>query len=227
MSVAANQPPAGFRMRGAAPQGTRIVFIRHGEAFCNARGVVGGPLGCGGLTPRGQAQARSLRDRLERTRELSDVSALYASVLPRAIETAQILRPALAELPLSQDCRLCELHPGEADGLTWSAMAERFGSPDWDLDPAAPYSPGGESWLDFYARCEGVLEELVARHSGQRIVLVVHGGVIEQAMKIQARERASARLQLLTENCSMTEIEFDGDRRRLLRYNDLAPLAAE
>ena len=46
-------------------------------------------------------------------------------------------------------------------------------------------------------------------------------------MKIVNRREASVRLRLLTENCSMTEIEFDGERRRLLRYNDRAPLAAE
>ena len=215
-------------MRGATPAGTRVVFIRHGEAHCNARGIVGGPLGCGGLTARGQAQARSLRDRLVRTRELGDVAALYTSVLPRAIETAEMLRPGLPlDLSFERDCRLCELHPGQADGMTWSEMAERFGSPDWDRNPGAPYSPGGESWLDFYARCEEVLDQLVARHPGQRIVLVVHGGVIEQAMKMLAHESPAVRLQLRTENCSMTEIEFDDVRRRLLRYNDLAPLAAE
>ena len=215
-------------MRGSAPKGTRFVLIRHGEAHCNARGVVGGPRGCGGLTARGEAQARSLRNRLVRSGELGDVVALYTSVLPRAIETGEILRPGLpAHLSFERDCGLCELHPGEADGLSWSEMEERFGAPDWDRSPGAPYAPGGESWLDFYFRCEQVLTKFVARHRGERIVLVVHGGVIEQAMKMLQHERPSTRLQLRTEHCSMTEIEFDFEGRRLLRYNDLAPLAAE
>jgi broad specificity phosphatase PhoE len=67
----------------------------------------------------------------------------------------------------------------------------------------------------------------VARHRGERIILVVHGGVIEQAMKMLAHEAPVVRLRLRTENCSMTEIEFDGEHRRLLRYNDAAPLSAE
>jgi hypothetical protein len=33
-------PPEGFRTRGREPTGTRLVLIRHGEAYCNARGVV-------------------------------------------------------------------------------------------------------------------------------------------------------------------------------------------
>jgi probable phosphoglycerate mutase len=185
-------------------------------------------VGCGGLTELGKAQARSLRDRLVRSREFDDAVALYTSVLPRAIQTARIISPGLPpHLAAVADCELCELHPGEADGLTWNEMVEKFGGPDWDNEPREPFAPGGESWLGFYERCEGAFASIVERHRGDRVVLVVHGGVIEQAMKIVERREPTARLKLLTENCSMTEIEFDGERRRLLRYNDRAPLAAE
>ena len=221
-------PPEGFRTRGNEPTGTRLVLIRHGEAYCNALGLVGGPIGCGGLTDLGERQAQELGGRLRRTREFDDATALYTSVLPRAIQTARIIAPGLpAHLRAVQDCELCELHPGEADGLTWDEMVARFGGPDWDESPGEPFSPGGESWLDFYERCERALLDIVARHPGERVILVVHGGVIEQAMKMLAHEAPNVRLRLRTENCSMTEIEFDGAQRRLLRYNDVAPLSAE
>ncbi len=221
-------PPEGFRTRGDVPRGTRLVLIRHGEAYCNALGLVGGPIGCGGLTDLGERQAHELGGRLARTREFFDATALYTSVLPRAIQTARIIAPGLpTHLEAVADCELCELHPGAADGLTWDEMVTRFGGPDWDESPAEPFSPGGESWLDFYERCERALLGVVARHRGERVVLVVHGGVIEQAMKMLAHEAPGVRLRLRTENCSMTEIEFDGEHRRLLRYNDVAPLSAE
>lgn len=219
-------PPEGFRTRGSAPVGTRLVLIRHGEAYCNALGVVGGPLGCGGLTELGRAQAAALRERLVRSREFDDAVALYTSILPRARETAAIIGPGLpSRLIAVADCELCELHPGEADGMTWDEMVERFGGPDWDRDPRAPLAPGGESWLGFYERCERIINEIVERHDGQRVILVVHGGVVEQAMKMVSRDDPAVRLRLRTENCSMTEIEFDGTHRRLLRYNDRAPLS--
>lgn len=219
-------PPEGFRTRGSEPRGTRVVLIRHGEAYCNALGMVGGPKGCGGLTDLGCRQAYALRERLEHSREFDDAVALYTSVLPRAIETAEVIGPGLPPLEAVADCDLCELHPGEADGLTWEEMVQRFGGPDWDADPGAPFAPGGESWLDFYDRCDAALARLVERHPGQRIVLVVHGGFIEQAMKILGGDHPATRLRLRTENCAMTEIEFDGAHRRLLRYNDRAPLPA-
>jgi probable phosphoglycerate mutase len=220
-------PPEGFRTRGADPTGTRVVLIRHGEAYCNANGTVGGPLGCAGLTELGRAQAAALRDRLVRSREFDDAVALYTSVLARAIQTASLIGPGLpANLVAVRDCDLCELHPGEADGMTWAGMVARFGGPDWDNDPGAPLAPGGESWLEFYDRCEKAIVSIVERHRGQRVILVVHGGVIEQAMKMLERHAPAVRMRLRTENCSITEIEFDGESRRLLRYNDRAPLAA-
>ncbi len=222
------EPPAGFRTRGDEPTGTRVVLIRHGEAYCNAKGIVGGPIGCGGLTELGEAQARALRDRLVRSREFDDAVALYTSVLPRAIQTAAIVRPGLpASLVAVEDCELCELHPGEADGMTWEEMLATFGGPDWDKHPGQPFAPGGESWLGFYERCERALLAVAGRHRGERVILVVHGGVIEQAMKMVDNRDPSVRLRLRTENCSITEIEFEHDVRRLLRYNDRAPLAAE
>jgi broad specificity phosphatase PhoE len=68
---------------------------------------------------------------------------------------------------------------------------------------------------------------IAASHAGELVVLVVHGGVIEQAMKMVLGRSPGDRLRLRTENASMTEIEFEVQRLRLLRYNDRAPLAAE
>ena len=215
----------GYFTRGREPRGTRLVLIRHGEARCNAEGIVGGKRGDGGLTELGRAQAGALARRLAATRELDDATALYTSILGRAIETARVIAPGLPDLAAVADCDLCELHPGDADGLTWSELVERYGVADWSVAPEAPFSPGGESWLSFYERCERAIAALVARHPGERVVAVVHGGVIEQAMKILNGDDPRERLGLRTEHCSLTEIEFDGSRRRLLRYNDVAPLS--
>jgi broad specificity phosphatase PhoE len=88
-------------------------------------------------------------------------------------------------------------------------------------------APGGESWTGFYERCVRAFRRVAETHQGEQVVLVVHGGVIEQAMKMVQSSAAGVRLRLRTENCSMTEIEFDDRGLRLLRYNDRAPLAAE
>jgi len=220
-------PPVGFRQRGPLPSGTRLLMVRHGESQANARGLAGGHQGDGGLTELGRRQAEALAARLETSRELDGATAFYTSTMPRAIETGNYLRRALTPNEPIKDDDLCEISVGEGDGLTWAEFTERFGSPDWDVDPFQITAPGGESLMSFYERCRLAIERLVASHPGELVVLVVHGGFIEQAMKVYLGVAGHVRLKPRIENCSMTEIEFDGDRRRLLRYNDRAPLPAE
>ncbi len=221
-------PPAGFRQRGPKPTGTRLLLIRHGESYANADGLAGGPIGDGGLTPLGKRQAQALVDRLTSSAELSTATAFYTSALPRAIETGEVLRAALPkDLEPIVDASLNEISVGDGDGLPWAEYVERYGAPNWDLEPGALTAPGGESLLGFYERCRAAIERLVARHPEELVVVVCHGGFIEQAMKIYQGVEPEVRLRPRIENCSMTEIEFREAWRRLLRYNDRAPLPAE
>ncbi len=220
-------PPPGFRQRGPAPSGTRLLMIRHGESYANANGLAGGPLGDGGLTPLGRRQALALVDRLKVSGELSSASAFYTSALPRAIETGAIIAEVLPGLVAVRDGELNEISVGEGDGLPWSEYVEKYGAPDWDRDPHQITAPGGESLISFHERCRAAIAKLVASHPRELVVLVVHGGFIEQAMKIYQGVGPEVRLRPRIENCSMTEIEFRDGWIRLLRYNDRAPLPAE
>lgn len=227
MSFDERLPPEGFRQRGALPTGTRLLMIRHGESVANEKGLAGGPLGDGGLTERGRAQVHALAARLSRTGELAAASAFYTSTLPRAIETGAIVLPAIgAKLSAVAEESLGELGVGGADGLTWEQIGDRYEAPDWDADPSVRNVPGGESLIEFFDRCAGAIDRLVVRHPRELVVLVVHGGFIEQALKIYQGLGAGVRLRPRIEFCSMSEFEFDGERRRLLRYNDLSPIGA-
>lgn len=221
-------PPEGFRQRGPAPSGTRLLLIRHGECVANAEGLAGGPIGDGGLTALGRRQATALAHRLEITNELSKASAFYTSTLPRAIQTGEIVFPAInPDLVAVRDESLCELSVGEADGLTWAEVQARYQLPNWDKDPTKRNVPGGESLIGFFERCVDAMERIVLGHPEQLVVLVVHGGFIEQAMKYYQGLDGGERLRPRIENCSMTEIEFKDGRKRLLRYNDLSPIGVE
>lgn len=232
-------PPAAVRTVPPQPAGdeaTRLVLVRHGEAVCNVEAIVGGPLGCTGLTVAGVRQAVALRRRLAESGELAGAAALYSSVLARARQTAEILAPAVGRGALQQveDCGLCELHPGEADGLVWEEFLERYEAPDWDRDPDAVIAPGGESWNGFVDRAAAALEEIAERHCGASAVVVCHAGVIEAAMLRFLPVEGRRRLGLRTSHVSITEFELEGPGEgrggrgakawRLLRYNDAAHL---
>jgi probable phosphoglycerate mutase len=210
----------------ASEDRTRVVLVRHGEATCNITGVVGGHVGCTGLSPLGTTQAHALRTRLLETGELAGAGALYASVLARALETATIISPGVGDgLAVVADCDLCELHPGDADGLTWDEFRVRYGEPDFDVDPETTVAPGGESWSSFVARASNAVRRAAEDHRGELVVVVCHAGVIESTLLAflpVAPERK--RLSLPTEHTSLTEWELGDSGWRLVRYNDAAHL---
>src|SRR4051812_6666255 len=129
---------------------TRLVLVRHGEARAGVEHFIAGHDACTGLTERGRDQAARLRDRLQRTREF-EPDVMYASVLRRAIETAEIVGPAFPDLGVTQECDFCEQHAGEAEGLSIGEYTARYGDIDHP-DPDRPMSPGGESPRMFDAR---------------------------------------------------------------------------
>jgi probable phosphoglycerate mutase len=211
------------------PGASRIVLVRHGEAECNLNRIVGGPKGCTGLTDLGRAQVAALADRLYESGELRQATALYCSVLPRAVETAERLRPVVgpgptALGPVRERCDLCELHPGEADGMGWNEVVETFGVPDWDNDPTLPIAPGGESWSEFVVRASDAVRDVVRQHPGELVVAAVHAGVIEATMIafLGVSPEVYRRGWVRIVHGSMTEWEWvpSEDRFVLLRFND-------
>lgn len=236
---AASPVPFGLAITGPTPaRSTRVVLVRHGEAVCNVAGVVGGRRGCTGLTAAGADQVRRLAGRLGRTGELAGVDALYASPLRRAVESAELLAPALDRwrdgppLEVVTDCELCELHPGLADGLTWDELAAKYAEPDWDADPATPLAPGAESWSTFVDRAAAAVAGLAGAHPGGLVVVASHAGVIESTL-LRFLPVAVPRLRLRTLHASLTVWERAegisdggglpaGGRWLLQRYNDTA-----
>ena len=209
---------------------TRLVLVRHGESRATVDQIAGGPLGCHGLTQRGAEQARLLRDRLVESGELAGATALLASTLPRAVETAEILAPALG-LSVVTDVDLCEMHPGLGDGLTWEEWRERFGGFSFTVEPYRPLAPGGESFAEFQLRVGRTLSRLVAAHAGGLVVAACHGGIIEGSLRFAlglAWPGTSGALGLPA-NTSLTEwacttAPDQPARWQLLRYNDASHL---
>ena len=190
--------------------------------------MIAGIKGCTGLSDLGRRQAEALRDRL--ASHPMPVDVVRTSVLPRAIETAAIIAPALGGGAAVQDCDLCELHPGECDGMTWEEWRGTYGvDPSKDLDQEM--SPGGESIIGFARRVIAALQRLLDEHAGRSIALVVHGGVISASMlHLLGVDEEAVRLGrpfwFDPENTSLTQWSRNDDSGQwtLARYNDAAHL---
>jgi len=203
---------------------TRVFIIRHGESGAQVGGLLSGHNTCIGLSDRGRRQAETLRDRLVRTRELGAIDAVYTSILPRAIETAEMLRPALGEVRPSAECDWCEIHAGEAEGLSYDEM--RFPA-DGDPDAFSRNIPGGETWAECYARVGRRLRRIAIDHAGGRVVVVAHGGTVGASFVALGNLPVGGGVAMTREtvNTSITEWRTSGEAWRLVRFNDSAHLA--
>jgi broad specificity phosphatase PhoE len=204
----------------------RLILVRHADAHAGFHGVIGGVQGCGGLTDLGRRQAAALRDHLAETARLQP-DVLVASVLPRAIETARIIAPGLGVEIAGHHADLCEVDPGEADGLTWAEYDVHHGMFDMESEPDRVFAPAGESWNSFHERVGSTLERLVQNHSGQTVVAVCHAGVIMASMRLLlGMDRPGTGTQLRPTNTGMTEWSYDPTRQRwtLHTFNDASHL---
>ena len=204
---------------------TRFVLVRHGESNTTVARTIGGYRTCRGLSPLGRKQADALADRLARTREV-DADVLVSSRFPRAIETAELIAPALRDLPIVVDPAVGEHDPGpECDGLSFEEFLDRHGMPDWESDPFAVTFPGGETLADFHHRVGRAFHDLEDAHDGKTVVVVCHGGVVDAAFRFLLHLPMTGGFELRTVNTSLTELRrVRPGRWQLVRYNDAAHL---
>jgi broad specificity phosphatase PhoE len=212
----------------ATPQ-TRLVLIRHGESVAQEQGFLSGHDTCKGLSATGRAQVQALADRLVATGELGPIDTVYTSILPRAIESAEIIAPALGGVTPQQECDWCEVHAGEAEGLTWPEFRERFPVVGDLDDPFRSRATGAETWAEFFVRSGARLRRIAREHEGERVVVVCHGGIIGSSFIAlgDLPIRKGLAMTHETANTSLTEWRHTGSEWRLVRYNDAAHLAAQ
>ena len=193
-----------------------------GGAYAGFDGVISGPLGCRGLTALGRDQAHALRRHLAETGQIR-ADVLLTSVLPRAIETAEIIAPSLGLSADRQECDLCEIHTGEADGLDWTEYAARYGSFDMEAEPERAFAPGGESWQTFHERVREMCERMATEFVDQTVVAVCHAGVIMASIRVLFDIHALGRgTQFRPTNTGVTEWEHEWtqDRWTLHSFNE-------
>ena len=221
--------PEGFRQaRFRPPPGSTTLFlVRHGES---APATAERPFdlvdghGDPPLHPDGERQAEALGARLARDHDEGEtIDALYVTTLRRTSQTAAPLARAIGITPVVEP-DLREVHLGDWEGGLFRErvaagdplVARIFGEERWDV------IPGAEPQEAFESRTEAGLARIVAAHPGQRVVVVIHGGVIGQLLH---RATGSSRFAFAgADNASISELVDIGPRRILRRFNDTSHL---
>ena len=124
------------------------------------------------LSPEGLAQAEHLADYLSSER----IHAVYASPLRRAQQTAAPLAKVQGVEIVTED-----------DVAEWDRNSNEYvpveelkaaNDPRWQAMLRGEWNVHEESPDEFNGRCVNAVERLIAKHSGQTIAIVCHGGVI-------------------------------------------------
>ncbi|PIT74167.1 histidine phosphatase family protein [Limnohabitans sp. G3-2] len=156
---------------------TRILAIRHGETAWNVDTRLQGHLDIA-LNEVGLRQALHLAQSLKGR---DAIDAIYASDLSRAHTTAQAIAQAVGQTVV-QHPGLRERHFGAFQGRTFAEIEVELPEHAWHWRKRTPdWTPpdGGESLLALRERIVATVDELAARHPGQQIVMVAHGGVLD------------------------------------------------
>ena len=151
-------------------------MVRHGESRAQELGILGGHDGCQGLSDLGRGRSAALRDRLAATGELADATALYSSVMPRAVETAEILAPALGRARGAVGVRLLRGPPGRGRRAHLGRARGALPVHPTAGTPTTARVAGWETWREMGVRVQRALDSLVERHPGETVVVACHGG---------------------------------------------------
>jgi probable phosphoglycerate mutase len=200
----------------------RLILVRHGDAFAGFHGPIGGPTACRGLTDLGRSQAAALGKHLASTGRLQ-IDVLLTSEIPRAIETARIIAMVLDHQIVPQDCALCEVHTGDADGVDWADYPARFGVFDMVAEPDRLFAPGGDSWNSFHERVDHTMNRLAVEHPRQTVMAVCHAGVIAASLRVRLGVPPGAHIaRLVPAHTGLTEWAHDDTTGQwtLRSYND-------
>jgi probable phosphoglycerate mutase len=201
-----------------------LYLIRHGQSYMNVRewSALHGYRNVG-LTEKGLRQAAALGRWLPSF--LPDIDAIYCSTMLRARETVAPLADAY-DIEVRFDDRLREIGTSRHDHTPWSDEELPV---YWDADyyfserPFAPVTPntmGSETMMHFRVRVGALIEELVANHHGQRVVLVCHGGVVEAVFDHIFNIGPFRRCEVWNYNTAVSHFEYvEHPRRELWRLH--------
>ena len=202
---------------------TSLIVIRHGETEWNRERRMQGTTDTR-LSELGRAQAQALGRRLA-SREFA---ALYSSNLSRARQTAEAIA-VLTGRDVVTDPRLQERRFGIFEGLLSAEIRTRypeeharFASRDPDYEV-----PGGESASAFTARCLGCLSEIAGRHSGEEVVVVTHGLVLDSLYRAAHGLGHGEPRPLPLINASVNLFGYGGNAWRMVLWGDVSHLKAD
>jgi probable phosphoglycerate mutase len=204
------------------PGACELLLVRHGQSEDAVEGVPFARME-GHADPPLSELGRGQADRVCARRATERIDAVYVTTLRRTVETAAPLVARLGIVPqVEHDLR--EIYLGDWEGWVFE---QKFVDRDpvalqmvreqrWDLAPGCEHIDG------FARRVRTGIERLAARHPDQRVVVVVHGGVIGEVLAQASGSEPWAFVG--ADNASLSHLVVTGNRWVIRRFNDTTHL---
>jgi probable phosphoglycerate mutase len=156
------------------------------------------------------------------------VHAVYASDLQRAWDTAHAIAKTLGQTP-QPHIGLRERGFGHFEGrtfaeidTTWPEDAKRWRQRDPHWAPE-----GGESLTALAQRVTQTTAELAARHAGEQIVLVAHGGVMDALYRAATGQSVQAPRTWHLGNAAINRLLWTPEGLTLVGWSDTRHLEGD
>jgi probable phosphoglycerate mutase len=219
-----------------------LMLVRHGESLGNVANAAAYAAGADRLdievndvsvelselgVRQAEALGRRLRDGDQRP------TAAWVSPYRRAQQTLdRIMDVAGLDVPVVVDERWRDREQGILDRLTGRGIRAQFPAEAERRAYLGKFwyrPPGGESWADVALRVRAALLDVRLAHHGEHVLVVSHDvPILVTRYVVEALDAEGAvGLSGQVANCGMTTFVSDGDRMRLVRFNDATPVAED
>jgi probable phosphomutase (TIGR03848 family) len=201
------------------------VFLRHAHSSANDAGILSGQLPGVSLSTKGKKQATQLVERIGS----SNFDSVRISPLQRCEETITPWLNSKYSKGIKNyqiDDALIEMDYGSWSGRKLSSLSREELWKEIQNRPSAVQFPQGERMRAMQKRAlSSVFASIEEKKNGTHL-FVSHGDVLKAIVASLLKMKLDDFQSLVIDPASLTVIDFDGEKSRLLAFNDLhSPLA--
>lgn len=217
-------PPVGWGAPADLGPPTTFVLLRHGETALTPQKRFSGSTGSDPeLSPVGRRQAEHAAAALAAR---GTIQTIVSSPLRRCRETAQAVAARLG-LEVRIDAGLRETDFGAWEGLTFAEVRDQYPADltAWLASTKAAPTGGGESFAAVARRVARARDEIIARHTGETVLLVTHVTPVKTLVRLALGAPPESLFRMELSAASLSAVAYFGDGNASLRLlNDTSHL---
>ena len=207
----------------------RLVFIRHAHSTANDAGILSGQLPGISLSKKGKKQAQELVERLG----ASSFDSIRVSPMQRCEETiAPWINSQYSRGMKSYqiDESLIEMNYGTWSGRKLSSLSREKMWKEIQERPSTVQFPEGERMKAMQKRALMSISDALEEKKNGTHLFVSHGDVLKALVASLLKMKLEDFQSLVIDPASVTVLDFDGSKSRLLAFNDshspIAPMTS-